>query len=47
MVLVKGEIAGLLPVVSWVLGCKWLIINGVSFSGNGVLLANTAVVACG
>ena len=23
--------AGLLPVVSWVFGCKWLIINGIHF----------------
>ena len=34
----------MLPVVSCVLVDKSLIINGVSFSGNGVLPANVGVV---
>ncbi len=38
---------GSLPVFSVVLGCKSLIINGVSFSGNEVLPANVEVVALG
>ena len=29
-----SRFSGLLPVVSGVLGCKSLIINGISFSGN-------------
>ena len=42
-----SRFSGSLPVVSGVLWCNSLIINDVSFSGNGVLPANVTVVACG
>ena len=38
---------GSLPVVSGVLVCKSLVINGFSFSGSGELPANVAVAAWG
>ena len=40
-------VAGLLPVVSCVLVDNSLIINDVSFSGNGAFPANVALVVGG